>query len=55
MVRRNLLARLDRCWSALCVWFIDCSPLPPELSLRMLRLVAFALSLPTPCPVIARR
>ena len=55
MVRRNLLARLDRCWSALCVWFINRSPLPPEQSLRMLRLVATVLCLPTPSPVIARR
>ena len=55
MFRRNLLARLDRCWSSLCVWFINRSPLSPAQSLRLLRLIATVLHLPIPCPVIARR
>ena len=54
MIRRNRLARLDRCWSALCVWFMNRSPLPPEQSLRMLRLIASVCYLPTPCSVITR-
>lgn len=54
MNRRNRLVRLDRCWSGLCVWFMNRSPLPQRHSLHILRVVAAVFRLPAPCPNIAR-
>ena len=51
MVRRKFFARLDACWSVLCIWFIRRSPLPPDRSLRLINFLATTTGLPRPCPV----
>jgi hypothetical protein len=55
MHRRKLLARLDSCWSALCVWFVRRSPFPPDRSIRLLNRLVTTAGLPCPCPVRVRR
>ena len=54
MVRRKLLARLDSCWSNLCLWFIRRSPLPPARSFHLLNFLSATTGLPRPCPATAR-
>ena len=55
MVLRKLLARLDSCWSALCVWFVLRSPLPPDRSVRILTGLSILTGLHRPCPVVVSR
>lgn len=55
MHRRNVADQLDDCWSALCVWFLRRSPLPPARSYRLLARLSAVLGLPCPCPVAVRR
>ena len=54
MVRRKLLARLDACWSVLCIWFIRRSPLPPARSLRLINQLSTVTGLSRPSVVTAR-
>jgi hypothetical protein len=51
MARRSLLARIDSRWSALCVWFVRRSPLPPDQSIRLLIRLSAIFKLPRPVPV----